>query len=114
MSIKEKALQNALSVLDALKCGYKVITTDGQEYGELAVVMPKKRHRSKYPLGTYANYVRPFIDGLTVGDVSVIPLGEFDGKDLQSSVTIHAHHKWGKGSYKTCVTDKAVEILRII
>ena len=50
---------------------------------------------------------------MKVGDVAVLPFGQFDGGDLQSNVTSQANHKWGRGSYKTCITGDAVEILRI-
>lgn len=114
MSVKEKALQDALRTLNALGCAYKVITTDGHEHGDLEVVVPKQRTRTlKYPVGTYSTYIKPHLEHLSVGDVAVIPVGEFDAADLQGAVTSTAHNLWGKRSYKTCVNGKSVELLRI-
>lgn len=114
MSVKDKALQNVLNILSALKCEYKIITLDGQEHGELVVVPAKsKRGKARRPAGTFSNYIRPFLEPMKVGDVAVLPFGQFDGGDLQSNVTSQANHKWGRGSYKTCITGDAVEILRI-
>jgi|APGre2960657444_1045066.scaffolds.fasta_scaffold95954_4 hypothetical protein len=114
MSVKEHALGKALQILGALKCEYKIITTDGQEHGNLVVVTNNnKRNKPLRPIGTYSNYIRPFIEHLKVGDVAVVPFGEFSGGDLQSNVGARAIHLWGTGSYKSCITGTTVEILRI-
>ena len=114
MSVKQHALEKALQILRALKCQYKVITIDGQEYGDLVVVATnRQRNKPLLPIGTYSNYIRPHLEKLKVGDVAVVPFGNFTGGELQSNIGARAIHMWGKGSYKSCINGEAVEVLRI-
>lgn len=113
MSVKQQALEKALQILDALKCEYKIITSDGQEHGDLVVVANRKRSKPLLPIGTYANYIRPHLEKMQVGDVAVVPFGKFTGGDLQSNIGARAIHLWGAGSYKSCINGDAVEVLRI-
>jgi hypothetical protein len=113
MSVREHALDKALQILEALKCQYKVITIDGKQHGDLVVMDNRKKKRPLLPIGTYSNYIRPHLEKLEVGDVAVLPFGDFVGGDLQSNVGARAIHLWGAGSYKSCITGKTVEVLRL-
>ncbi len=115
MSVKEKALQQALRTLEALGCQYKVITAEGEEHGALQVQRqkPARTRTLRHPPGTFKNYLAPHMEPMKVGDVAVIPSGEFAPTELQGAVTSLACNRWGKGSYMTTVKGSTVELLRI-
>lgn len=114
MSVKQKALEQALKTLAALSCQYKVITPEGQEFGELEVQTQHKRTRTpKRPYGTFTKYLSPLMEPMQAGDVIIIPSGEFEPAELQSAVTSSACNRWGKGNYVSTVNGRAVELLRI-
>ena len=114
MSVKDKSLAHALKILDALNCQYKVIASDGNEYGQLQIAPLRKRKPSnKYKWGERSAYVRPHLKSLAIGDVAVIPPAHFGLTDLQSTVTSVAHQLWGPSSYSSSITGGSVELLRI-
>jgi hypothetical protein len=116
MSIPEivkRTIAQAIKLLDASGCKYKIIDQDGNEYGTLAAVEPKKTSKNyKFPPGTMHRFYYPLIKDMKVGDVVVIKNFDFEPKALQGAVTAWATEHWGKGSYKTCLVGPDVEILR--
>lgn len=112
MSVRIKALEQAIKTLDALGLNYAVEGFNGEILGNLEVA--KKKTKADYaPKGTYKNVILPHIATMTVGDVAVIPAGAFDISTFQSRVAATANHLWGSGSYKTAVVGNTVEILRV-
>jgi len=116
MSIPEivkRTIAQAIKLLDASGCKYKVIDQDGNEYGVLAVSEPKKASKSyKHPPGTMYRFYYPLIKDMQPGDVVVIKNFDFEPRALQGAVTAWASEHWGKGSYKTCMVGPDIEILR--
>ena len=111
--IVKRTIAQAIKLLDASGCKYKVIDQDGNEYGSLAVVEPKKTSKNyKYPPGTMHKFFYPLIKDMKVGDVVVIKNFDFEPRSLQSAITAWASWHWGNGSYKTCLVGPDVEILR--
>ena len=111
--IVKRTIAQAIKLLDASGCKYKVIDQDGNEYGVLAVSEPKKASKSyKHPPGTMHRFYYPLIKDMKVGDVVVIKNFDFEPRALQGAVTAWASEHWGKGSYKTCMVGPDVEILR--
>lgn len=111
MSIKEKTLQQAIKLLDALGCNYKVISSDGAEFGSLEVVKQQARnvrHR------VFAN--TGYIDKVKVMSVGeVLTLNPPDGstaEEMRSAVCGTAHRLLGSGNYVTSIENNHVEILR--
>lgn len=113
MSVKERAMEQCLRTLGALGCKYKIIAADGQEYGDLQLERRKKIRNLKYKYGLLSSHVNSFLNGMAVGDVVVIPCGEFDVPDLQSCTTSMANKKWGAGAYKTARNGQTLEVLRV-
>lgn len=111
--IVKRTIAQAIKLLDASGCKYKVIDQDGNEYGVLTVSEPKKSSRTfKHPPGTMHRFYYPLIKDMKVGDVVVIKNFDFEPRALQGAITGWAAEHWGKGSYKTCVVGPDVEILR--
>jgi hypothetical protein len=111
--IVKRTIAQAIKLLDASGCKYKIIDQDGNEYGVLAVSEPKKASKSyKHPPGTMHRFYYPLIKDMKVGDVVVIKNFDFEPRALQGAVTAWASEHWGKGSYKTCMVGPDVEILR--
>jgi len=111
--IVKRTIAQAIKLLDASGCKYKVIDQDGNEYGVLAVSEPKKSGKTfKHPPGTMHRFYHPLIKDMKPGDVVVIKNFDFEPRALQGAVTAWASEHWGKGSYKTCMVGPDIEILR--
>jgi hypothetical protein len=112
--IQQKYLQTAIKQLSILPVKFAVIDDDGKKYGDLEVVekTTHKRKKSAYPKGSITAYVMPFIKDLTVGDVAVVPFGDWDKKSLNSGLTACASRVWGNGSYTSCTSKDHIELMR--
>lgn len=103
----EMSIQQAIKLLEATKCGYAIVMPNGERVQNQAFEKSKKIKR-----GSLLQYYKPFFDNVQVGDVVVIPFAEHDRKALACSATSWCSAHWGNGSYKSCSTDSALEILR--
>ena len=116
-AIVTRTIQDAVKLLNATGVKYKIIDHDGKEYGALEVAAkPTLRHKKTHrEYGSISNHFKTYIKDLTVGDVASIPLGSFakEKEALRGAVAAWCNTHWGVGSYKSCVTDKNVEVLRI-
>lgn len=111
--IVKRTIAQAIKLLDASGCKYKVIDQDGNEYGVLTVSVPKKTSRTfKHPPGTMHRFYYPLIKDMQPGDVVAIKNFDFEPRELQGAVSAWASEHWGKGAYKTCINGPDVEILR--
>lgn len=111
------ALAKALALLKGSGAKYIVINSEGTEFthGDLKLAPPEPERKRKQivPMGTYKNVYEPVLKGMEVGQVSVIPCGELDGKALQSACTAWCSTNWGKGSALSHKTETGVEIMRL-
>jgi hypothetical protein len=116
LDIRMVALQRALQLLNSCNAKYKVIAEDGSEYGTLNVVkhQPLKRQLA-YPVGMLRNYYGPFIQNMNVGDVVLVPLGQFDFDRLQGGIGSLSNKLWGNRSVITRrdPVRNAIEVLRV-
>jgi hypothetical protein len=116
-AITLKTIEQAIRLLNATGCKYKVIATDGQEFGELEIVRApakkKKQFGKLYPYGAMHKHYHPYLASLQVGDVACVPITPFDANSLQSSITGWASKHWGPKTYKTCVSNNEVQVLRV-
>ena len=111
--IVKRTIAQAIKLLDASGCKYKVIDQDGNEYGVLTVSEPKKSSRTfKHQPGTMHRFYYPLIKDMKVGDVVVVKNFDYEARALQGAISAWATEHWGKGAYKTCVVGPDVEILR--
>jgi hypothetical protein len=119
--LKNRVLIDALKRIDSLGVQYKIIAPDGKEYGTLVVAAPvpekvRKRAPHKYPHNALRDYVLGYITTMGPGDEVIIPVGDFDLKSLQSSVSSRAGQMWGAGNYLTTRDPirNGVEVLRVL
>lgn len=112
--IQQKYLQTAIKQLSILPVKFAIIDDAGNQYGDLEITVEKirKRKKSAYPKGLITAYVMPFIKDLTVGDVAVVPFGDWDKKSLNSGLTACASRVWGNGSYTSCTSKDHIELMR--
>ena len=113
--LQQRELQKALRLIESMGCKFKVITPDGESFGDLVIAeQKKKRPRSlHFPFGSMSAYYKPFIDlNLKVGDVIEIPYSKFKKEKLRSSICSYLIKHWGKGAYTTMQSNGAVQIMR--
>ena len=115
-NVTMKALAQAMHILQATKCAYKIVTADGTVFAE-GDVHAYRGHRmsADRPHGFIAAHFKPLLENLKVGSVVEVPWHpEIREGDLQSAMTAWMTSKWGKGSYTTQKnnTKKVIEVLR--
>ena len=113
--IQQKYLQTAIRQLSILPVKFAIIDDAGNQYGDLEITVEKirKRKKSAYPKGSITAYVMPFIKDLKVGDVAVVPFGDWNKKSLSSGLTACASRVWGNGSYTSYTAKEHIELMRI-
>lgn len=116
--IQMKELQRMIKFITGAGCKFKIITPDGEEFGELEVkpVKTRAKRNLERPYGELINFYKPQIDfNAPVGSVQEINPGTYPAMRIQSGVCSLLHKEWGKDNYTTCVNTKTnkVEVLRI-
>lgn len=99
-----KALTNAIKLLNAIGAKYAIVDTNGGRHGELEVVTKSKRKPLKYPYGSLANHIRPYLLQCGVNQTINIPIGQFDLESVYGSASSLASKDWGNGNHKIGVT----------
>ena len=117
-TIVTRTIADAIKLLNATGVKYKIIDHEGKEYGTLEVAQPKVTIRKKKvhrEYGSMSSHFKTYINNLGVGEVAAVPLGQFakEKEALRGAVAAWCNTHWGLGSYKSCITDKSVEILRV-
>lgn len=112
--IQLKELQRITKFIEALGCKYKIITSEGEEFGDLEVVVEKKRTRTvKRPYGELVNWYRPLINlNAAIGSVQEIDCTGRDVEAVRSAISAHLSTNWGKKTYTTNLNKNVLEILR--
>lgn len=114
VDVKTMALQRAVKILNSIGASYKIITEDGGEFGDLEVVKTTKK-KNRYPFGVLRSYYGPIVSDMAVGDVRLVPIGEYCMESIQSGICSYAGILWGNGSVMTRrdSVNNAVEVLRV-
>jgi hypothetical protein len=127
MDIIKKVTKNAERLLKSLKANYYIELPTGEEIShgldgfelvpseEEKPQRKKREMRSGQPFGAQAKYFRPFLENCKApGDVAVVPLADWDGHILRSSIAAHCSTYWGKATYVTTLNreKKQVEVMR--
>jgi len=120
LDIQKIAIENLVAMLDKAGAQYKIILSDGTEFGALEVQTKKviKRSPSLLPRGTLINHYLPYVESLEVGDVACIPLPKnTDADSMRSSLSSWIHTTWGKQSATTMVLKSnkksEIQVLRL-
>lgn len=114
-TIVVRAVEQALSTLNKLGCVYRV-RFNNKDYtnGKFPELKPTRVGTKDY--GDRAKHYKPFLKDMKAGDVVDVPLGNFKGQDLQSSIGSWAVTNWGVKTFMTTVNKKkkVVEVLRLL
>ena len=114
MDIKTEAINKALRLLDAAKTKYKVITEDGQEFGELEVAK-KPKYKLRRNVFVKTGYMEK-IKTMDVGDVVVLTPPEGSTcEQMRSAVCGTLNRVYGAGACMTTINKQKdqIEILRL-
>lgn len=114
MSLKNLAIERIARQLENLGCEYKIITSDGTEFGTLEVMTTKasKREHNRYVNAT--NY-KELLKDIKPGESVFVPAGTAPLEGVQSVCSSYMVMTYGKGAYMTAqVADRnGVEVLRL-
>jgi hypothetical protein len=113
--IQKRELSRAIDLIKGLGCTYRILTPDGESFGDLQIVEPKTRQRSpsKYPHGSLTKQVKTHMDlNAEIGVVQEVPCGEFDLEMLRSVACSILTSVWGKDSYVTMTRGNCFEVMR--
>lgn len=122
MDIKQKALEQAVKILNASKAKYWIQLPDGTELGERPSNKKEKPLGKReamysvtgYKFGTLTQYVIPYVQNMQPGDVVEIPCGPHKLERIRSCVTGYIAKHWGNGNYTTekNATQNVVAVMR--
>lgn len=124
--IFQKMLDKAVKDLNTLQARklitFKVVTSEGAEFGELATKKVKKakpkgtrtRGPARYPDGELREYLIPFVKSLKQDEIVSIPVLNYPHEVVRGNVCAWCSKTWGKGTYTSTFnkTAKTVEIYR--
>ena len=98
--LHEKALSNAIKLLNAIGAQYAIKDAEGVVHGDVKAVSKQKKAPSKYPYGSLSAHVRPYIDACAVNQTVTIPIGQYDLDSVYGSTSSIASKEWGNGCHK--------------
>jgi hypothetical protein len=99
-TIHEKALSNAIKLLNAIGAKYAIVDSDSKRHGDLEVVTKKKRQPSKYEHGVIRKHIAPHLQNLRVNCTARIPVAPYDHNAIYGSASSAATVMWGKKCHK--------------
>jgi hypothetical protein len=99
-TIHEKALSNAIKLLNAIGAKYAIVDSDNKTHGELEVKAKAKRRPARYPYGVIRKHIRPYLDHIKVNDTARIPVSPYDMETVYGSASSTATVLWGKQCHK--------------
>jgi len=116
--IQLKELHRMIKFIEGVGCQFKIITPDGQEFGDLEVKPSghKTRRPLEHPYGELIGFYRPQIKlDAPVGSVQEVSCGEYVPTKIQSGICSYLSREWGKDTYTTFINPKTnlIEILRV-
>lgn len=114
-SIQDKALAQAVNLLYAIRCEFRIVMPDGESVKSSGYASAKPEE-PKLPYGSLAAHFRPYIEPLQIGDTAEVPFrDDINHSKMQSAMSAWMVGNWGKGSYTTLVnrTRKCIEVLRV-
>ena len=113
--IQKRELIRSIKLIQSLGCTYRILSPDGESFGDLQVIEPKTRRRSpsKYPHGSLTKQVKDHVDlNAEIGVVQKIPCGDFDLEMLRSVACSVLTVVWGKDNYVTMARGDYFDVMR--
>lgn len=116
-TIVTKTIARAIDMLTASGAKFKVISPNGEEFGELEVAAEKKK-TFRFAHGELANFYKPLLENLKVGEVATFKNpdpSKYDIEDFRSSACSWISKEWGNGAHTSTIdrTFDTLEILRV-
>ena len=99
-SLHEKALSNAIKLLNAIGVEYAIQDHDGKVHGNGVLQTKQRKAPPKYPYGTLSKHVRPYVNACGVNQTVQIPVGTFELVHVYGSASSTASKLWGNGCHK--------------
>lgn len=122
--IVKRAIETAAATLKGLGAKFLIIMPGGERLGDLVEAAPAKpaeapkpKHKKSAPTlgyGVATSIIAPLMDHLQPGQMASIPFLASGPRKTQSVATARAGHLWGAGSCTSLITDKEVQILRLV
>lgn len=118
LGVQQIALDRALNTLKGLGAQYKIILSDGTEYGDLQVKpadKPRLRAKGLLPRGTLTTYFLSYIKDIQPGGAGEVPFNGFLPDNLRGSMAAWCNKHWGAGASITSIDrdNKVIEIVRL-
>lgn len=103
---------NVLNAMAAQGAKFYIELPDGSKYGNIQLQKPKAKKQMR-PYGSVKGAINPYLIGMQVGDVALIPIpATFKRSAFQSAVATRALKLWGTEAHTSCITDNGVEVMR--
>ncbi len=109
--LHEKALSNAIKLLNAIGAQYAIKDAEGVVHGDLKAVSKQKKAPAKYPYGSLSSHIRPYVEGCGVNQTVTIPIGQFDLDHIYGSASSMATKMWGNGCHKVGTSSDKKSVL---
>lgn len=115
MKIHDIALNKAIAILNSLGCQFAIIDADGNQHGDLTVVIERQRSISLYPRGEPTKFVSGYLSTIKTGQVVEIPFEKYGREKLQSWISSYMYRTFGRDSYTSHINDATgfIEVLKI-
>ena len=111
-----KTIAKAVELLKASGAKFKVISPNGEEFGELEVQPPKAKKTFRFGHGELANHYKPLLENLKVGEVATFinpDPAKYDIEDFRSSACSWISKHWGLDAH-TSTIDRDFDTLEIL
>jgi hypothetical protein len=103
-TVHQKALTNAIKLLNAIGAKYAIVDSDLKKHGELEVITKKKRQPAKYPYGVIRQHIAPYLANIKVNETARIPVAPYDVETVYGSASSNATVLWGKKCHRVGTT----------
>jgi hypothetical protein len=114
--IQKRELIRSVKLIQSLGCSFRILSPDGDSFGDLQIVEPKVKNTrgpSKYAYGALTEHVRKHINlDIPIGEVQELPCGDFELELLRASACVIFTRTWGKENYVTAGRGDHIEVLR--
>ena len=114
--IQKRELLRSIRLIQSLGCSYRIISPDGDSFGDLQIAEPKAprtRRPLKYDYGVLTKYIKENLNfNAEVGTVQEIACGDFSPVSLRSCACSILTKLWGKDTYVTVIHEDRFEVMR--
>jgi hypothetical protein len=100
-TLHQKALTNAIKLLNAIGAQYAIVDVDLKKHGDLEVKRSKKKRQPpKYAHGVMRAHIKPHLDHIKANETARIPVEPYDLPTVYRSASATSTTLWGRHSHK--------------